>query len=202
MAGGAGARYRGRGHGGNQGGPQTPARPTSGRPPPSSSGDPPSNLGAQSNFGGPSNPAASRHAQAGYGSPMNNNQQGPPPKPGSGGFDGPGEHSRNPSQQVGSPPGPPQHGRNPSQQLSQQQSPQQGTPPQGGQGAPARQNPFGPSLGYDPAKPVPVGQKLLVDNRRLDLCPGAFQALARADPNVSSRFSCFYYSQYCVVGCD
>lgn len=90
---------------------------------------------------------------------------------------GPGDGPPQNNQYRGGPPPSYQQGRG----LAQHSSPSQGFP-QGD--APAdRQNPYGPGLGYDPAKPSTSTAQRVITNTRMEL-PAAAYRLEK--PNVSS----------------
>ena len=119
--------------------------------------------------------------QAGYvgqpGTPGRNTPQGSQPNT-------PG---RNNSQQST----PQQMQRGPPQQQQSHGPPQhlmqQGPPPQQSAGGPQAQrgpNPFGPSMGFDPARPAAPKEKVIT-NTRIELPPDAYQL---EGPGVCSLF--------------
>jgi hypothetical protein len=98
--------------------------------------------------------------------PNNGNYQGPPP-----GHPLFNQYNNYP----GGPPPPQQYNAPP---MNQQQGPPPDKPRSGGfdgPGEPSRgPNPYGPGLGYDPAKPKPVEEKVIT-NTRIELPASAYK---------------------------
>jgi len=131
---------------------------------PRSYGRSPSNFGAGNNLG----PGSNTHLDV---------------RPRSGGFDGPNDVSRRPTN-SGPPPNVGGGSQSGSQQGSQHNSREGSRRPTISQPAAPPANLFGPSLGYDPAKPTE--KKSVITNRRVEL-PAAAYLLD--NPNVSLPYS-------------